>query len=548
MATNEASNDRRSGPYVCTGGETVLAYDFRVLQATDLAVWQRAVTGVERRLDFAEYSVSGVGAEVGGNVTLVVPAANGEIYLLLGDRPETRTSDLVGERSLSIAAINGELDALTMAIRELRRDLDAMPVPPAIAGDGFLDLPPRVVSTPSGEAIRLFNQAGVLRAKSTTFDINLLDGGGGGGGSAGWTPLFAAVADGSRRVLQVVDWIGGEGIKPTVGLYIGPAGLVVAAANATDVRGAAGVDGSTSAQLPMPPQGRLSLVAGSAIMASSVAGATALRYEPRFGKYAPLWDGSAFAMKDLGGALVQATTDATKSPAACAGNKNYDGFCWIDGVTPRISRGPAWQFDYDRGVGAGSSELEFLNGLPVNKYDIVNGPAARRGLYVGTVRTNASAQIDWVLGGTASGGTPASLHVWNAFNAVSVCAEIFNSVASYPWAPGSATFRAAGNTNNMRVSFVTGLQVDPIKATYEAVGANTNAWMVGVGIDRATGFDGSLFYGAGTTAGVGMVERSMLGYHYAQAVEWTASGTTTFFGQPATGATYGLYMSLAGKF
>ena len=73
--------------------------------------------------------------------------------------------------------------------------------------------------------------------------------------------------------------------------------------------------------------------------------------------------------------------------------------------------------------------------------------------------------------------------------------------------------------------------------------------MVGVGIDTSTAFNGSIFYGAGTTAGIGIAERSFLGLHYAQAVEWTSTGTSTFYGVPATGVTYGgLYMSLNGRF
>lgn len=59
-------------------------------------------------------------------------------------------------------------------------------------------------------------------------------------GDAGWSPVFAVVVDGSRRVLQVPDWVGGAGTKPTTGLYVGATGLTATLASAIDIRGAAG--------------------------------------------------------------------------------------------------------------------------------------------------------------------------------------------------------------------------------------------------------------------------------------------------------------------
>lgn len=74
----------------------------------------------------------------------------------------------------------------------------------------------------------------------------------GGGGSSttiekGWSPLLAVVEDGERRVLQVKDWTGGGGPKPTVGKYLGPEGFVTNASDATDIRGAAGSGGGGGA-------------------------------------------------------------------------------------------------------------------------------------------------------------------------------------------------------------------------------------------------------------------------------------------------------------
>lgn len=62
-------------------------------------------------------------------------------------------------------------------------------------------------------------------------------------GDAGWSPLLAVATDGNRRVLQIVDWVGGEGAKPGVG-YIGATGVVASIANGVDIRGPQGTSGS----------------------------------------------------------------------------------------------------------------------------------------------------------------------------------------------------------------------------------------------------------------------------------------------------------------
>lgn len=60
------------------------------------------------------------------------------------------------------------------------------------------------------------------------------------GGDAGWSPILAVVTDSARRVLQIVDWTGGQGTKPATDGFIGATGIVGTAALAVDVRGATG--------------------------------------------------------------------------------------------------------------------------------------------------------------------------------------------------------------------------------------------------------------------------------------------------------------------
>ena len=59
----------------------------------------------------------------------------------------------------------------------------------------------------------------------------------------GWTAELAIVADGDRRVMQVVDWFGGTGDKPDTGQYVGSGGFVTDIAQAVDIRGEEGSGG-----------------------------------------------------------------------------------------------------------------------------------------------------------------------------------------------------------------------------------------------------------------------------------------------------------------
>lgn len=65
-------------------------------------------------------------------------------------------------------------------------------------------------------------------------------------GDKGWSPSFAVVSDGDRRVLQLTSYVGGEGTVPTdnVGKYVGATQMETLIANGVDIRGAQGASGA----------------------------------------------------------------------------------------------------------------------------------------------------------------------------------------------------------------------------------------------------------------------------------------------------------------
>lgn len=245
----------------------------------------------------------------------------------------------------------------------------------------------------------------------------------------------------------------------------------------------------------LTPQGRITLLTADPVMTplncagASCSAKTTVFYTPYVGNLVPIYDGTniiptAFAE------VSQATTDNTKSPAAVANSSNYDVFCWVDSGTNRCTRGPAWTSSTGRGTGAGTTELIRVNGLLFNANNITNGPNAQRGTYVGSIRSDGSAQINFIHGAAASGGTAALFGVCNYYNRVSVNAAVTDSGASYSYA--TATIRQARASAGNQVSYINCLPEDGVSASYmvEFVtsGVASARGYYGIGIDSTTTF------------------------------------------------------------
>jgi hypothetical protein len=203
-------------------------------------------------------------------------------------------------------------------------------------------------------------------------------------------------------------------------------------------------------------------------------------------------------MVDILGELSQLTTDATKSPAAAAANKNYDKFVWLDGSTPRCTRGPAWSSDTARGTGAGTSEVTRLNGVLVNANDITNGPLANKGTLVGSIRTNASALVDWQYGFSAAGGGQALFGVSNLYRRRPVRTAVYDLVSASHGYVG--TWRAFGGSSTYRASFIRCVDEDEFSASFSAYCDSPidGGSLVGVGLDGANPVLAGSFYEGST--------------------------------------------------
>lgn len=291
------------------------------------------------------------------------------------------------------------------------------------------------------------------------------------------------------------------------------------------------------------PSGRITLTTGVPYMTASVTAAVTVYYTPAVGRFVPVYDGTRFQPYRFT-EMSQATTDATKSPAAVAADKNYDLFVWDDAGTLRCTRGPAWSSDTSRGTGAGTSELQMVHGYLVNTNAITNGPAAQRGTYVGSIRSNGSSQIDMIFGGVGgAGGEGTILGVWNMYNRSRI--NLVNFDNTNTWTYTTATWRlknASASAELNKIKFIVGVVGSGIDAWNYALFSNTSinvSGEVGIGLNTTSGISIGQATGRGIVSLSGAIYAlsshyaaiAPLGFNYLAPVEQaTATGTGTWYG------------------
>jgi hypothetical protein len=272
---------------------------------------------------------------------------------------------------------------------------------------------------------------------------------------------------------------------------------------------------------------------------------TTIYYTAYSGDQVPIYNGSSWTMTPItGGEISVLTTDTTKNPAAIGASKVNDWFVWNDAGTIRIGHGPDWTDDTTRSAG---TALVMVNGILLNNASITNGPAASRGTYVGTTRSNGSSQLDWIFGAAANGGTAGFFGVWNMYNrcyVTSICADNNDS-----WVYTSLTVRAANAKTTMRHSFVSGSAEDAFIAKYEIMClAAGDGVVVGVGYDVTNAFSGIKGANQSVTE-VSMTSEfstTALGFHFFNACESGDTANGTFYGDNGNGALYQGGLSFGG--
>jgi hypothetical protein len=243
------------------------------------------------------------------------------------------------------------------------------------------------------------------------------------------------------------------------------------------------------------PQGYLTPTSQTPVITSDVVAATTLYYTSYVGDTVPVWDGSQYTLK-------QFSEMALDLVSAHAANTIYDVFAFLDGSTLRIGTGPAWSNSgagtSTRGTGSGTTELERVNGLWVNKVPITarNGTStynvdAQKATYLGSILIdNVAGQISL----HRSFGQNRRWAVWNAYNRVPIILKGGDSSVS--WTYGSATVRPSRNDASNKLIVVIGLMEETVDCEFKQnvqsqVNATSVDIQIGIGINSTTSFSGS---------------------------------------------------------
>ena len=106
------------------------------------------------------------------------------------------------------------------------------------------------------------------------------------------------------------------------------------------------VSQALSGRLNIAPQGRLTLISDSAIMAAPMENTNLIYYTPYTGTALPIWNGTNFDVVDLWDQLVANTEEITHNPGALAPGKVNDWFVWTDSAPVTITIGAPTVVNY----------------------------------------------------------------------------------------------------------------------------------------------------------------------------------------------------------
>ncbi len=559
--------------YIGNGATSVWPFSFPVLEAGHLAVILTDGDGLETVLSASLYDLDGIGDPTGGSVTyplLGSPIAAGTKLTLLRTVPYTQTTVLSNQGGYYPEVVERRFDQIYMALQQLeervsRASLHLLSEPATEQGNLALiqQLQPMNILSEPGDLLTRDDSAFKRLARGSAGQFL-----GVAGADLAWAMPSHPVSPQGRLTLSsgepvmTADQTGKTSIfyTPYVGanvpIYDGSAFVPTpftersndltqsstgkagpAAAGPYQVIDAFVWNDSGTIRLTRGPKWRK---AGT--FAISVATPAAVTWVGH-----GLHDGATWTPESTTGNLptgaqvaVGSTYFVTKIDAdtfklsTTLANQVAGTFVNTSGAQSGVHTGA--NHTVDRGTGAG--ELERVDGIWVNKYGIANGPTARRGTYVGTICTNASAQIDFKFGGTGVGGSTAIIGLWNTYNRLFVHGSVLEGASLWPNVTG--TWRCINGSAGNRVSAVAGLAEDFIAATaygsgfspsggsYAAVAIGFNSTNTPNGPRSISGNDPAGGFGPMSGQGGGQP----LGFAYLQGLEictYSSAGSNSFY-------------------
>jgi len=152
----------RSGPYTGNGVTTVFAYTFKITTESHLKVMDITTVGGEVEL-VSGFTVSGVGADSGGNITFSVAPTTGTIIQPRREVPYTQLTDYQNEAAVRPVQVETDFDLMEMQIQQIVGAL-GLPFPASRASSYlFFDENGDLTATgtaPNGTYLGAFTTAG----------------------------------------------------------------------------------------------------------------------------------------------------------------------------------------------------------------------------------------------------------------------------------------------------------------------------------------------------------------------------------------------------
>lgn len=119
-----ASDANKGGPYTGNGSTTVFGYPFRIANRAHIKVLLTQASGTSALVVDADYTVSGVGDNEGGSVTVAVAPAAGQSITILRDVPFVQEIDLPNQGAMFSETIEDGLDLSVMRDQQLVERID----------------------------------------------------------------------------------------------------------------------------------------------------------------------------------------------------------------------------------------------------------------------------------------------------------------------------------------------------------------------------------------------------------------------------------------
>jgi len=128
--------------YATDGIQTTYAYPFKISLSTDLEVYKDGAV-------VTNYTVTGVGADTGGNIVFLAPPAAGVLFIRRVT-PQTQTTDYVSNDAFTAASHEDALDKLTREVQDIKEELSRR-----VAFDTWISSTFRDLKHPTPVALKL---------------------------------------------------------------------------------------------------------------------------------------------------------------------------------------------------------------------------------------------------------------------------------------------------------------------------------------------------------------------------------------------------------